>query len=94
MKIEIELLDIDIPYSAQFEAVDKYIKNNTVKVEEFNYFGETPRGRGDLVLYTKKIIAETKNNCGYRIELERYRFHVSCKKTKGGTYKFKVWQAI
>ena len=29
MKVEIELLDAwDIPYSAQFEAVDKYIKNN------------------------------------------------------------------
>lgn len=88
MKIEIELLDDPIAYKAQLLVVEKYIKENTTKVEVKEFLG--------IAVATKPTIAETPKNCGVKIEIEESyrRFHVSCKKTKGGIYKFKVWNAV
>lgn len=85
MKVEIEMMDIGIPYSQQMEAVDTYITLFTtghIKDEWTFGFRYLP------------IIKETKKGTGQRIETSGRAFHVSCKKTNGGMYKFKVWQAI
>ena len=88
MKIEIELLNDPISYKAQLLVVDKYIKENTTKVDIIDFMG--------LPVSTIPTIKETPKNCGVKIEIEESyrRYHVSCKKTKGGIYKFKVWNAV
>lgn len=87
MKIEIELLNEVTIYKPQMLAVDKYIINNTIKVEESDFLG--------IVVSQKPVIKETPENTGLKIELDGYHrsFHVSCRKTKSGVYKFKVWNA-
>lgn len=88
MKIEIELLNDLISYKAQLLVVDKYIKENTIKVDITDFIG--------LPVSTVPTIKETPKNYGVKIEIEESyrRYHVSCKKTKGGIYKFKVWNAV
>lgn len=88
MKIEVELLDDPVAYKAQLLSVEKYIKDNTIKLEMSDFLG--------IPIATTPTIRETNKNCGEKIEIEEScrRFHVSCKKTKGGIYKFKVWNAI
>jgi hypothetical protein len=87
MNIQIELLNEPTTYKMQFLAVDKYIKENTLKLDEFDFLG--------INVATYPTIKETPKNTGVKIKLEEtYReFHVSCKRTKGGTYKFQVWNA-
>jgi hypothetical protein len=94
MKIQIELLDEPSSYDLQFLTVLKYIKENTTSTKDYNYFAE-PVKVGDLTLFSKIEVKETKPNTGVEIDLDGCwrKFHVSCKKTKGGVYKFKVWNA-
>jgi len=88
MKIEIELLDDPISYKAQMLVVAKYIKENTTKTELVDFLR--------IAVATIPTIKETAKNTGVKIEIEESyrRFHLSCNKTKGGIYKFKVWDAI
>lgn len=88
MKVEIELLNESNSYKVQMLAVDRYIKDNTIKVFKTDFLG--------ITVSEEPVIKETNKNCGQKIEIEEsYRkFHVSCKKTKGGIYKFKVWNAV
>ena len=88
MKIEIELLDEPTSYKVQMLAVEKYIKENTLKLDKTEFLG--------LTVAEKPSIKETAKNTGHKIEIEESyrRFHISCKKTKGGIYKFKVWNAV
>lgn len=87
MKIEIELLNEPSTYKIQMLAVDKYIKNNTLKTETIDFLG--------LTISEVPTIKETVKGIGVKVELDKYlrKFHVSCNKTKGGIYKFKVWNA-
>jgi hypothetical protein len=88
MKIEIELLNEPTTYKAQLLVVEKYIKENTLKLESIDFFG--------IPVATRPTIKETPKNCGVKIETEEsYRkYHVSCRRTKGGIYKFNVWNAV
>lgn len=87
MKIEIELLDVPNEYKLQFSAVEKYIKENTLKIEEVDFLG--------IPVATKPTIRETAKNTGTKVQLEGhwFEYHVSCRRTKSGIYKFKVWRA-
>lgn len=82
MKIEIDLMSNGIPYIQQMEAVDNYIKNNTTHTEVVQFLG--------IDIAKNPQIKETVKNTGEKIG----KFHVSCKRTKGGIYKFNVWQAV
>lgn len=97
MKIEIDLMDNGIPYLLQMEAVDIYIKHNTIKSIGYNFFGNVVVNKDDLTLYTEIDIQPTKKIGGFetgtKIKFKNQSFHVSCKKTKGGVYKFNVWLA-
>jgi threonine dehydrogenase-like Zn-dependent dehydrogenase len=86
MKIEIDLMDIDIPYIQQMEAVCEYIKKNTTHIEKHEFLG--------IEIAKTPVVKETKKGTGVKIETTNRNFHVSCRKTKGGTYKFIVWQAV
>lgn len=87
MKIEIELLDEPNSFDIQMSAINKYIKDNTISSEDIEFFG--------LNIATKVQIKTTAKNTGVKIEQENTwrKFHVSCSRTKGGLYKFKVWNA-
>lgn len=87
MKIEIELLDDITSYEGQFEAVRKYIKENTIKINTVDFM--------KIVIAEIPEIKQTIKNTGERIKPEcTWReYYVSCKKTKKGMYKFKVWNA-
>lgn len=94
MKIEIDLSNA-LPLSGQFEAVDKYIKDNIKSTISFNCWGEAIRDdKNEVVFSTLPILKETKKGTGTRIETSYRNYHVSCYKTKGGTYKFKVWNTV
>lgn len=87
MKIEIDLLDEISSYEGQFEVVRQYIKKNTESIDNTKFFGlltsEIPK-----IKETKKYTGEKiKPNCSWR------EYHVSCRKTNKGVYKFKVWNA-
>lgn len=86
MKIQIELLDEPMLYLSQMKAVDKYIKENTVTIDEIDFFGH--------VLSKRPRIKETNRNFGTKVSCDRYTYHISCKKTQGGLYKFQVWKAV
>jgi len=87
MKIEIELQNHPDTYLNQFDAVDEYIKQNTLKVDKTDFLGVT--------VAEVPLIKETLKNTGVKIQPKStYRkYHVSCRKTKSGIYKFKVWIA-
>lgn len=87
MKIEIELQDEPNTYLGQFDAVDEYIRQNTIKIEDTEFFG--------ITVASVPIIKETNKNTGVKIKPQStwYEYFVSCRKTKGGIYKFKVWRA-
>jgi len=85
MKIEIDLMDNSMGQAIQIEAVKTYISK----------FGEIKKGEGFIgSIHYKTHIKETAKNTGHRLEVGSRTFHVSCSKTNGGTYKFKVWQAV
>lgn len=90
MRIELEMMDNGIPYIQQMEAVDKYMRANTIKTEDIDFFGTQ--------IASKPIIKETRTRRGFtqgqKVETTHKSFHVSCRKTKGGIYKFNVWQAV
>lgn len=85
MKIEIDLMDI-LSLEGQLEAVEKYIRNNSQV--------ELQRGKFCASYPDKINIKTTPKNTGEKIKTTYKNYHVSCHKTKGGTYKFKTWQAI
>jgi hypothetical protein len=85
MKIHIELNE-NTNIAAQLSAVNIYIDKYSTKTYEKNDFS----GFQDVIIK----LEETKKNNGIKIESDVYTpFHVSCKKTKSGLYKFKVWNA-
>lgn len=85
MKIHIEL-NQNNNIAAQLSAVNIYIDKYSTKTYEKNDFD----GLQNVVIR----LEETKKNNGIKIESDVYKpFHVSCKKTKSGLYKFKVWNA-
>lgn len=88
MKIELELLNDPISFKSQMLVVAEYIRKNTVKTEVMDFLG--------IPVSTKVVLKETMKNCGEKIEIEGSyrRYHVSCRRTKGGVYKFKVWNAV
>jgi len=94
MKIEIDLMDNGIPYYQQMEAVDLYIKGAAVKIDNYDYFAREVVKQGDVTLFSKLTLKTTNKDEGCRVETSHRNFHVSCKRTKGGIYKFKVWQAV
>lgn len=87
MKLEIELLNEVSTYKVQMLCVEKYIEENTIKVDEIDFLG--------IYVAQTPIIKETPKDTGVKINIDlSYRcYHVSCRKTKGGIYKFKVWNA-
>jgi len=85
MKIQINLMENSIPIEQQLDAVKKYINISD--------------GTNVLDGKIRKAIAndfieETNKDWGQKIITEHRNFHVSCKKTAGGTLKFQVWQAV
>ena len=88
MNIRITLFGEPSSYKVQLEAVSEYIKKNTIKVDTTEFFGHT--------IYLTPTIKETPKGQGEKIQLEStYRkFHISCRKTKGGIYKFNIWNAV
>lgn len=86
MKIEINLLNKPSLYHLQLQAVNQYIKNNSNYKENIEFVGIK---LGEIVK-----IKETLKNTGIKIELDKswVKFYVSCRKTKNGLYKFKVWK--
>lgn len=87
MKIEIELQDEPSTYVSQFNAVDEYIIQNTIKTNKIDFLGITAA--------IVPEIKETTKNTGVKIKhkLTWNEYFVSCRKTKSGIYKFKVWKA-
>jgi hypothetical protein len=87
MKIELELLNEPRIFDKQMMVVNKYIEENTIKLETNVFLG--------ITISENPVIRETPKNTGVKIEIENCwrKFHVSCRKTKGGIYKFKVWNA-
>lgn len=81
MKIEIEMQN-SLPLRSQIEAVRIYMFDNIVS--ESKDFGE------------QLNFKQTEKNTGTKINVKDFgrRHHVSCRKTKGGTYKFKTWLAV
>lgn len=88
MKIEIELLNEPNTYLSQFDAVDEYIRQYTQKVDKTDFLG--------ITVAEIPVIKETFKNTGVKIEPKSTwrKYYVSCRKTKGGVYKFKVWNAV
>lgn len=94
MKIEIDLNN-SLSLRGQMEAVELYIKKYTKSTLQYNCWGEAIRDDKDEIVFDKKpIITQTPKNTGYKIKTSYRNYHVSCHKTKGGTYKFKTWQAV
>lgn len=88
MNIRITLFGEPSSYKVQLEAVSEYIKKNTIKVNTTEFLGTT-------VGYYP-LIKETPKGQGEKIQLESTykKFHISCRKTKGGIYKFNIWNAV
>lgn len=94
MKIEIDLNN-SLPLKGQLIAVNEYIRLNIKSTIKFNCFGEVIRDDKEEVAFSKiPILNLTKKNGGKRLETVYGNYHVSCRKTKGGMYKFKTWGAI
>lgn len=87
MKIEVELQDELNTYLGQFDAVDEYIKQNTIKTDKTEFLG--------INVAEIPVIKETNKNTGTKIKPKStwHEYFVSCRKTKSGVYKFKVWKA-
>lgn len=88
MNIRVTLFGEPSSYKIQLEAISEYIKQNTIKVDTTDVLGIT-------VGYSP-LIKETPKGQGEKIKLEStwQKFHVSCRRTKGGIYKFNIWNAI
>jgi hypothetical protein len=79
MKIEINM-DNKLPLKGQLRAVENYMFDK--RISESKGFDETLN------------LQETPEGLGLKIETDFGSFYVSCKKTKGGVYKFETWLAI
>lgn len=92
MKIEIDLNN-SLPLKGQLLAVDKYIRQNIKSTIDFDCWGEQIlKGENKTAFSSIPVVAETPKNTGYKLETDFGKYHVSCRKTKGGMYKFKTWR--
>lgn len=78
MKLHLDLHN-SLPLKFQLEAVNIYINKYRYSQTGFD---------------TELNIKPTPKDIGFKIETSYGSYHVSCKKTKKGIYKFKVWQAV
>lgn len=85
MKIEVDLIN-DVNIKAQLATLSKYIEINSTLTKEEGFLG----------MYVYELdIKETPKGVGEKVETKKYcPFHISCRKTVGGLYKFKVWSAV
>lgn len=79
MKIEIDI-DNKLPFKRQLRAVENYMFDK--RVSESNGFDTTLN------------FQQTPEGLGLKIETDFGNCHVSCRKIKKDTYKFKTWLAI
>jgi len=94
MKIEIDLLEEPTSYEIQIKAVLQYIKENTIKTENYGCFGDIVKVQ-DVVFFSKIEIKPSKKGLYSLIEIKDVwrKFYIYCNKTQKGTYKFKVKNA-